>query len=505
MTNTSSNKRIAKNTMLLYLRMIIILGVTLFTSRVILQTLGVDDYGIYNVVGGVVTMFSFISASLATASQRFITFELGKGGIGDVSNVFSTCLYIHILLAIVIAIIIEPIGLWFIKNKLMIPEERLSAAIWVFHFSILSMAVMIIGASFNALIIAHESMNAFALVSIVDAGLRLGIAYSLLAFDTFDRLIIYGLLIFLAQCICTLCYALFCKKSYKNVRYSGRTDRILLIKMAKFASWSVFGNVAFLTYTQGLNLLLGSFFSPVVNTARGVAVQIQGAVNCFVSSFQTAINPQITKNYAAGNLREMIKLVFCSSRFSFYLLMILTVPVLLRTQDILTIWLGNVPDHTVSFVQLILITTWINSIANPLIISVKATGNIKRYESTVGSLMIAILPISYIFLRLGYPPEIVFVVNLTIESLAMIFRIWITRSLINFSLIEYIKNVMIRVLVVASFSFLLSYLISEKLPNGFWPTILLFMISAVISIIMVMLIGLETNERIYIFSKIKRR
>lgn len=234
--------------MLLYLRMIIILGVTLFTSRVILQTLGVDDYGIYNVVGGVVTMFSFISASLATASQRFITFELGKGGIGDVSNVFSTCLYIHILLAIVIAIIIEPIGLWFIKNKLMIPEERLSAAIWVFHFSILSMAVMIIGASFNALIIAHESMNAFALVSIVDAGLRLGIAYSLLAFDTFDRLIIYGLLIFLAQCICTLCYALFCKKSYKNVRYSGRVDRILLIKMAKFASWSVFGNVAFLTF-----------------------------------------------------------------------------------------------------------------------------------------------------------------------------------------------------------------------------------------------------------------
>lgn len=482
-----------------------IMGVTLFTSRVIFQTLGVEDYGIYNVVGGVVTMFSFISASLATASQRFITFELGKGEEGDITNVFSTCLYIHILLAIVIAIIVEPIGLWFINNKLMIPEIRLTAAIWVFHFSILSMVVMIIGASFNALIIAHESMNAFALVSIVDAGLRLGIAYSLLAFVTFDRLIIYGILMLFAQCICTLCYALFCKKSYRNVRYTGRIDRNLLTEMVKFASWSVFGNVAFLTYTQGLNLLLGSFFSPVVNTARGVAVQIQGAVNCFVSSFQTAINPQITKNYAAGNLSDMIKLVFCSSRFSFYLLMILTVPVLLRTQDILTIWLGNVPDHTVSFVRLILMTTWINSIANPLVISVKATGNIKRYESTIGGLMIAILPISYIFLRLGYPPEIVFVVHLTIESLAMIFRIWITRSLINFSLIEYIKNVIIRILVVASITFIVSYLISKKLPDGFWPTVFLFTISIVVAIIIVVLIGLETNERSYLLRKIKHR
>lgn len=482
-----------------------IMGVTLFTSRVIFQTLGVEDYGIYNVVGGVVTMFSFISASLATASQRFITFELGKGEEGDITNVFSTCLYIHILLAIVIAIIVEPIGLWFIKNKLMIPEVRLTAAIWVFHFSILSMAVMIIGASFNALIIAYESMNAFALVSIVDAGLRLGIAYFLLAFATFDRLIIYGILMLFTQCICTLCYALFCKKSYRNVRYTGRIDRNLLTEMAKFASWSVFGNVAFLTYTQGLNLLLGSFFSPVVNTARGVAVQIQGAVNCFVSSFQTAINPQITKNYAAGNFRDMIKLVFCSSRFSFYLLMVLTVPVLLRTQDILTIWLGNVPDHTVSFVRLILMTTWINSIANPLVISVKATGNIKRYESTIGGLMIAILPISYIFLRLGYPPEIVFVVHLTIESLAMIFRIWITRSLINFSLIEYIKNVIIKILVVASITFIVSYLISKKLPDGFWPTIFLFTISVVIAIIIIVLIGLEKNERSYLLCKIKHR
>src|SRR3712207_5379352 len=336
MTNTSANNnRIAKNTMLLYFRMIVIMAVTLFTSRVILQTLGVEDYGIYNVVGGIVAMFTFISSSLTTASQRFITFELGKGKKGNISNVFSTCLTLHILLAILIAIIVEPFGIWFIYNKLMIPEARLTAAIWVFQFSILAMVVMIVSVPYNALIVAYEKMNAFALVSVIDAALRLAIAYSLLAFNSLDKLIVYGALVFLAQLIIRACYTVYCNRTFTDVQYCKQMDRSLLLEMGKFASWSIFGNVAFLTYTQGLNLLLGMFFSPVVNAARGVAVQIQGAVNTFVSSFQTAINPQITKNYAAGNFSEMINLVFRSSRFSFYLLMMLSVPVLLRTSDIL--------------------------------------------------------------------------------------------------------------------------------------------------------------------------
>ncbi|MBR8724373.1 hypothetical protein IX296_000652 [Bacteroides pyogenes] len=505
MTNTSANNnRIAKNTMLLYFRMIVIMAVTLFTSRVILQTLGVEDYGIYNVVGGIVAMFTFISSSLTTASQRFITFELGKGKKGNISNVFSTCLTLHILLAILIAIIVEPFGIWFIYNKLMIPEARLTAAIWVFQFSILAMVVMIVSVPYNALIVAYEKMNAFALVSVIDAALRLAIAYSLLAFNSLDKLIVYGALVFLAQLIIRACYTVYCNRTFTDVQYCKQMDRSLLLEMGKFASWSIFGNVAFLTYTQGLNLLLGMFFSPVVNAARGVAVQIQGAVNTFVSSFQTAINPQITKNYAAGNFSEMINLVFRSSRFSFYLLMMLSVPVLLRTSDILSIWLVNVPEHTVTFVRIILITTWINSIANPLIISVKATGKIKLYESTVGGLMIAILPISYIFLRFGYSPEIVFVVHLIVECIAMVFRIWNTKSLIHFSLREYATNVLIRISAVGVASFAVSYLISTNLSAGLLVTIIVFTLSVFVSAITILLIGLDTSERTFILNKIRR-
>ena len=501
---SSNNKRLAKNTILLYFRMIIIMGVTLFTSRVILRTLGVEDYGIYNVVGGIVAMFSFISSSLTTASQRYITFELGKGKDGNLSNVFSTCLTLHLILGIMVAVVVEPIGIWFINNKLMIPAERIGAAMWVFQFSILSMIVMFVSVPYNALIVAHEKMNAFALVSIIDAGLRLGIAYSLLAVSSFDKLIIYGLLMLLTQLIIRVCYTIYCKRAFTDVRYINRMDKPLIIEMGKFASWSIFGNVAFITYTQGLNLLLGSFFSPVVNAARGIAIQIQGAVNTFVGSFQTAINPQITKNYAAGNLSEMINLVFRSSRFSFYLLMILSIPVFLRTSDILELWLVGGPKHTVTFVRIILLTTWINSIANPLIIAVKATGKIKLYESTVGSLMIAILPTSYIFLRLGFSPEIVFIVHLFIECVAMIFRIWNTKSLIHFSLNMYVKEVLIRIYTVALISFVATYFVSINLSDGLWPTIIVCIFSFMISAIAIVAIGLNKGERSFIIKKIKR-
>lgn len=494
----SDNKRIAKNTILLYFRMVVIMVVSLFTSRVILQSLGVDDYGIYNLVGGIVAMFSFISGSLTAASQRFITFELGKGEKGDLSTIFSSCLSLHLVLALVLAILIEPIGIWFINNKLMIPETRLSAAFWVFHFSILSMIVMFISVPYNAIIIAHERMNAFALVSIIDATLRLGIAYLLFALKDVDKLVVYGALMLITQLIIRSCYTIYCKRCFPNVRYNKKVDKPLLLEMGRFASWSIFGNLAFMTYTQGLNLLLGTFFPPVVNAARGVAVQIQSAVNSFVSSFQTAINPQITKNYASGNVEEMIKLVFRSSRFSFYLLMILSIPILLKTQVILNIWLVNVPDHTATFAKIILITTWINSIANPLIISVKATGKIKIYELTVGSLMISILPISYIFLRLGYPPEIVFIVHLAIECLAMLFRILNTRSLISFSLTSYFKDVILRIAVVAIVSYTISYFISTKMSEDIWPTVLLFFLSILVSLFSIFLLGLEKSERSYI-------
>lgn len=501
--SSSNNKRIAKNTLFLYFRMMIIMGVTLFTSRVVLQTLGVEDYGIYNVVGGIVVIFSFLNSSLSAASQRFITFELGKGDNGNISNVFSTCVILHFFLALLIAIIAEPIGIWFINNKLMIPETRIPAAIWVFHFSIVSMFVMFISVPYNALIVAYERMDAFAIVSIIDALLRLGIAYALLMFKNIDKLVIYGILHLIAQIIIRLCYTIFCTRMFTNVQFLKNIDKQLLFEMGQFASWSILGNVAYMAYTQGLNLLLGTFFPPVVNAARGIAVQIQNAVNNFINSFQTAINPQITKNYASDNIDEMVNLVFRSSRFSFYLIMILSIPVILRTPDILRLWLVNVPDHSVTFVRIILVTSSIHAIANPLNISVKATGKIRLYEITVGGLMIAILPVSYIFLRLGYAPEIVFIVHLCIECIAMLFRIWNTKTLIKFSYKSYFKEVILRILVVLTLSLISSYIVSINFSSGLLQTIAVTLISVLISFLIILLFGLNKTERTFIINKIK--
>lgn len=476
--------------------------VTLYTSRVILQSLGLDDYGIYNVIGGIITMFSFISSTLSTASQRYITFELGKGSSGNMSKIFSICLLLHLALALIVAFIAEPLGLWFIYHKLLIPVERLTAAVWVYQFTILSMIFMFLSVPFNALIVAHEKMNAFAAISIVDATMRLLVAYAIML-CTSDKLIIYALLVFVTQLSVQACYMLYCYRHFPESHYKYHWDKALVAEMGNFASWSVFGNLAYVTYTQGLNLLLGTFFLPAVNAARGVAVQVQSAVNHFVTSFQTAINPQITKNYATGNLPEMISLVFRSSRFSFYLLMIMTIPVILESEIILKLWLKTVPDYTVIFIRIILLTAWINSIANPLIISVKATGNIKRYESTVGTLMLLILPISYLFLKLGFPPVTVFVVHLCMECIAMACRILITRSLIHFSLRKYAKDVLLRILSVGTVAMMLPGILSMYIEPSVSRFFIICILSVVCSVLSIMLLGLTSGERKFVIAKIK--
>lgn len=500
--NSANNKRIAKNTALLYIRMIFLMCIALFTSRVILDVLGVEDYGIYNVIGGVVLMFSFISGSLATAAQRYITFELGKENNGNLKEVFSTFVTLHVALGILIAIIAEPIGLWFIYNKMMIPESRLNAAFWVFQFSVISLIVMLISVPYNALIIAHERMNAFAAISVVEAILRLAIVYSLLLFSEVDKLILYGVLMLIVQVVVRFLYTIYCKRHFEESEYKFVWNKKLVHEVAGFVGWSIFGNVAFISYTQGLNLLLGTFFVPAVNAARGIAVQVQGAVNSFVSNFQTAINPQITKQYAAGNLNEMVNLVFKSSRFSFYLLMLTTLPIMLETELILKLWLGQIPPYTIEFMRIILLTTWINSIANPLIVSVKATGHIQRYESTVSIIMMCILPISYVLLRLGYNAVSVFIVHLVMEICAMSFRISITSKMINFKLSDYFQKVLFRLILVSMVALFLPLLCRYLMTHGIWNSILTILIAVFSSILSVYFVGLESSEKQFISSKV---
>lgn len=497
---SSNNKRIAKNVLFLYFRTIIVMLVNLYTSRIVLESLGVEDFGIYNVVGGIIVMISFVSSTLSTSSQRFITFELGKGEDSKIGNVFSTCLIMHIIMAVVVALIAEPVGLWFIYNKLLIPSNRLIAALWVFQFSIVSMVFMFVSVPYNALIVAHEKMNAFAAVSIFDAIMRLVIAY-VIVLSSKDRLVLYAALILLSHILIQVCYMIYSGRCFKESKVKFIWDILLVKKIGKFALWSVMGNLAYVTYTQGLNLLLGTFFVPAVNAARSIAVQVQTAVNSFVNSFQTAINPQITKNYASNNITEMVNLVFCSSRFSFYLLMIMTLPILLEPEIILRLWLKNVPIYTVDFMRIILLTTWINSIANPLIISVKATGNVKMYELVVGGLMIAILPISYVFLRMDFPPMIVFFVHLCVECVAMMFRILITNSLINFSIKRYVKEVFLRILFVAILAIILPFSIRICMESGLTRFLIVCVVSFTSSSIAIFLFGLSKTERSFVKSK----
>lgn len=498
----SNNKRIAKNTILLYMRMILTMSITLYTSRVILQVLGIEDYGIYNLVGGVIAMFGFVSASLSTATQRFITFELGKGDNGNPSSVFSTCLLLHITIALSIVLIAEPIGVWFIINKLVLPTERLTAAIWVFQFSIISTFVMIVSVPFNAEIVAHEKMSAFAMISIVEAILKLLIVYSLLLTHE-DKLIVYGALILLTQILIQCLYYFYCKKNFEEVTLRLKVDRSRVREIGSFASWSILGNISYLTYTQGLNLLLGTFFMPTVNAARGIALQLQGAVNSFVANFQTAINPQITKTYAAGQITEMHKLVFRSSRFSFYLLLIISLPFVLEAEVILKLWLGVVPDYTVTFVRLIFLTTWINSFANPLIISVKASGQVWQYESIVAVIMLLILPISYVFLHLGFNAWIVFAVHLAMECVAQLARIKITGRLIGYSFSVYIKDVLIRIVSTGTIAVILPIAIYISLPDSWFKFFVVCSVCVISTLLTVFYVGLSKVERDFLKSKMK--
>lgn len=501
--NTSNNKRIAKNTILLYFRMILMMGITLFTSREVLKSLGVDDYGIYTVVGGVVALFGIISNSLSTATQRFITHGLGKNDLNHLSSVFSTSIIIHIIMSIIIIILAETLGLWFLRNEIQIPADRVYAAMWVYQCAIISTVIMIMSVPYNAAIIAHEKMGTFAIISLLEVILKLGIVYLLYIIPA-DKLILYSVLLVIIQLCIRFCYTLYCQRHFEECRFKYVKDIKLIKEIGSFSTWSLLGNAAYISYTQGLNVLLSMFFAPAVNAARGIAVQVQSAVNNFAQSFQMAMNPQITKSYASGDLNYMHSLVFKSARFSYYMLFILSLPIIIESETILNIWLTVVPEYTVIFLRLILVISCINVMANPLIISVKATGRIKRYETVVGVLMLMILPVSYIFLRLGYPPYTVFVVNLCFEVAAQIFRIWITHKLINFSIVQFSKEVILR----SGFVTLVAAILPITLYISLDKNILSFFIVCTASImsccLTVYFIGLNNNERDMVVDKAKQ-
>ena len=500
---SENNKRIAKNTVMLYFRMIFTMCVSFYTSRVVLNTLGVEDFGIYNVVGGVVTMFAFINSAMAMGTQRFLTFELGRRDFKRLHEVFNTCNIIHMMIAIVILLLAETIGLWFLYTHMTIPAERMDAAFWVFQCSVLAMMVMIISVPYNAAIIAHEKMGAFAYISILEVTLKLVVVY-LLVISDFDKLKLYAVLILFIQILIRIIYNVYCRRHFDETKFKWHWDGKLFRELISFSVWNLLGHSATLLSNQGLNIVLNMFFGPAVNAARGVAVQLQSAVLQLSVNFQTALNPQITKTYAQGDLAAMHKLMERSSRFSFYLLYVISLPLFLMTHELLEIWLKIVPDYADIFLRLIMVSVIIDAVANPIMISSYATGNIKKYQLTMGTILMFITPIAYVVLKMGGSPVSVFIVHIVITAFAFCVRLHIIKDMISLNVVKYLSSLVSHVLKVVVISVPIPLLLRYNIePSGIFYVIGLGILSVVIVGIAVLLVGLDKGEKAMITEKIR--
>lgn len=491
---STNNKRIAKNTLLLYIRMILVMLVTLYTTRIVLTALGIEDYGIFSVVGGIVTMFSFLSGTMASASQRYFAFELGKKNFEQLQKVFNMTIIIYAVIAIIILILAETIGLWFLNTKMNIPTERIDAARWVYQFSIFSFLFTILAIPYNALIIANEDMKIYAYVSIIEVILKLAIVYLLLLIS-FDKLKLYSILIFIVTIMITSTYKIICRKKYNKNRFIYNWDNKLFKEIITYSGWNLFGSISNVLMGQGINLLLNVFFNPAINAARGISFQISMALKSFSNNFYTAVKPQVTKYYAQKDMENMNKLVIQSSKWSFFLLLLLSVPIINETLNILELWLKEVPNNTVLFTQLLIVNILLESLSNPLRTVVQATGNVKVYQSIVGGLQIMNLPISYIFLKNRFQPEIVFIVAIIISCICLIARLIILRNLMQFDIKRFSKSVLAPVTLVSVLSFGVTIPFSIYLVNSFMGSLWSILISVVSVGVFVFFIGLNRNEK----------
>lgn len=498
---TENNKRIAKNTLLLYCRMLFLMVVNLYTSRVVLNALGVEDFGIYNVVGGIVAMFAVLSGSLSAAISRFITFELGKGNQSNLNKIFSSAVTIQLGLAVIIILLAETIGLWFLNVKMNIPEIRMEASNWVFQFSILTFAINLISVPYNASIIAHEKMSAFAYISILEAVGKLTIAF-LIVISPIDKLIFYAILMCIISLVIRLTYGNYCKRHFDECTYHPIWDRQLLKQMFGFAGWNFIGAASSVLRDQGVNVVINLFCGPAVNAARGIAFQVNNAIQGFVTNFMTALNPQITKSYASGDKAYMMTLIIQGARLSFYMLLLLSLPILINTHYILGLWLKMVPEHTVLFVQLILIFAMSESISYPLVTAMLASGNIRNYQIIVGGLQILNLPISYLLLHFKIFPEIVIIVAICISQCCLIARLLLLKGMIGLSIKTYLHNVYFNVLVVSICAAIFPLISIQYIKESFIGFIFTSLVTIICTVCSIYFIGCNQKEQRFIIQKL---
>lgn len=486
--------------MFLYIRMFLITGVTLYTSREVLNLLGVSDYGIYNLVAGIVAMVGFFNSAMATATQRYLSFDIGNNDIHKLSKTFSISLTIHFGIAILVLLLAETIGLWYVNCKMVLPEDRLYAANIIYQFSVFSFFVKIIQVPYNALIIARERMKVFAFVSILEAILKLGAVFLLFSFGT-DKLILYGFLSFIVVLLIRVIYQIYCRKKFVESKFKLQYDKTYFKELLIYSGWNLFGNLAAVARGQGNNLVLNLFFGTIINAAYGVTMQVQSALRVFVNNFQLAANPQIIKSYAQNDLQRTYRLIFQSSKFSFFLTLLIILPIWYNIEFILNIWLIQVPKYTNDFIRLLLMVMLIDSMSGSLMTGVQATGKIKWYQIIVGTLVFLNLPISYFLLKVFFfPPTIVFKVMIVVSVITLFFRLYFLKKTLYFPVFHYFKKVLTPIILVFSLTItVLFYVFSLIHVENLWINFILrTLLIVAINISVVTLLGLTKSEKKFI-------
>lgn len=505
MSTQDNNKRIARNTVFLYFRMLLLLVVGLYTSRVILATLGIADYGLYNVVGGIVAIFAFLNGPLTTSTQRFLNFELGKGDYGRLKRVFSTALCQHSLLAVIVLIAAETVGLWFVINYLHVETGRRLAAVWVYEFSIIAACVQIIQLPFMSTIIAHERMGVYAYVSIYEAAMKLVIVFALKTANV-DKLILYGALYLCVQLSVALIYNFYCRHHFEEARFSFQYDKDLFKEMLSFSSWNVIGSLASVGAGQGINVLFNLFFGTAVNAARGVAYQVNGMITQFSNNFQMAVKPQVVKYYASGQINEMAHLVFNSAKFSAFMLIFISAPVFAEINYLLELWLGKYPEYTPAFIRVILIQSIIISMGTNVIMVVHASGKLRNVGITAGGANLLILPIAYVVLKLGGSPVSALLVGVVGSLIETFIELSWMKYYINFPIKDFYKQVYAYVFPLGFLMFLCPILVRDILPiaSPFAKFLIVCVCSVVISSFIFYKWGLHKGQKEQLKRKITK-
>lgn len=500
----TNNKQIAKNAIALYGRMIITMLVGLYTSRVIINALGVSDYGIYGVVGGFVSMFTIITTSLSASINRFLTYELGRGDIERLKKIFANSILVLVGLAIVLVIVTETFGIWYLYHKMVIPKDRMTAAFWCFQLSLASLVVSLINTPYTATILAHERMEVYAYLAILDSVLKLGICFAVL-YSPLDRLILYAVLLFVLSIINQLIYVAFCKRNFEESKFKYDLDKLIFKDMFSFAGWNFIGSSAAILTSQGSNLLLNWAGGPVVNAAYGIANSASGIVSSFVNNFTQAFNPQITKRYAAEEYKSLMSLLINGSKYSYFLMLIIALPVMINAHFLLKLWLGIVPKYSVWFVRFIILSNLFDAMSRPVVTAKNATGNIRNYQIVVGGILLLVLPLSYLSLKLGFSVISVTAIAAFISFIAVLARMYMLRGDFPYwSSRIFLEKVVVRVLFVSVASAILPVIMHIFIPEGWLNFTSNCILSVITSAICILYLGCDTGERQFILEKCKQ-